>query len=159
MDRNEKIRRLKAMLTQIAPDREMESLARAPAAGFEAMREAVPPGSPKPELEHAHRGLQKLAGDQTPTDDEILGLEAIVMSRERPVVFIRNGSFESIPEPWTPEPAHDQPARVRWKRLVRKIADIEALTFDLVKFAGLTQHDQSETVHGRQLEERVRGLV
>lgn len=60
MDRNEKVRCLKAMLLQVAPEHDLESLERAPATtsgaggGFEAMRQ---PQVFEEQAEKAHRGV------------------------------------------------------------------------------------------------------
>lgn len=104
MDRNEKIRRLKAMLVQVAPERDLEALERAPVAvsgaggGLEAMHR---PQDFAEQVEKAHRGVKKLTRAEDLTDEEIQGLEAIVMPRERPVVFIRNGTYGVLPDPWS----------------------------------------------------------
>jgi endonuclease G len=97
MHRSEKTARLKTMLRQVAPDSDLESLARKHVPRTEEGHEA------DAEEVKAEIGLQKLAHDRDEevADDELRGLEAIVMPRERPVVFIRNGSYDPVSDPWT----------------------------------------------------------
>ena len=39
-------------------------------------------------------------GDGDLSDEEMQGLEAIVLKKGRPVVFIRNGIYDDLPDPW-----------------------------------------------------------
>ena len=50
----------------------------------------------------ARRGASKLERGQTEAidDDELSGLEAIVMPKYRPAVFVRGGVFDAIERPW-----------------------------------------------------------
>ena len=104
MDRTEKLARLKTMLRQIAADEGEESLRPLGVpgvAGFERTGEEA----------KAESGLEKVLADREREvdDDELRGLEAIVMPKGRPVAFIRNGSYDSLPDPWT----HLNPAAAR----------------------------------------------
>ena len=49
-------------------------------------------------------GLQKLAEDRSQeiTPSEMFGLEAIVLPRNRPVVFVRGESYDDLEEPDRP---------------------------------------------------------
>jgi endonuclease G len=104
MDRAAKIARLKAMLIQVAPENDLDMLT----ARHESFHEAL--GRERlPEEAVATDGLQKLAQDQDDriTDQELDGLEAIILLRERPVVLVKSGAgeaaadFEPLPDPWT----------------------------------------------------------
>jgi endonuclease G len=96
MDRAEKLTRLKAMLRQIAASQGEEALhpPRAPGPdGFERAGEEA----------RADSGLRKVLTDRERDvdDEELRGLEAIILPRGRPVVFIRDGTYEALPDPWT----------------------------------------------------------
>jgi endonuclease G len=104
MDRAEKIARLKSMLKQVAPENDLEALKSRQEAYQEGLgREQMP------EEAVASDGLQKLALDRDDriTDQELDGLEAIVLLKERPVVLIKSGvgnapaDYEPLPDPWT----------------------------------------------------------
>ena len=104
MDRNEKLSRLRSLLKQIAPDHAVESLERAPAMRAGAGFEALEGGRVDEGIELAHKAVRKIA-QETPNervqDAEIEALEAIVLPRERPVVFIQNGTYATLPDPWS----------------------------------------------------------
>ena len=95
MDKLDRALRLKAMLAQIAPDNTIESVPR-PTRG-EGGLESVD-ATPEP----AEIGLLKLAQDRAHelTDDELFGLEAIIMPQNRPVVFVRGNSYDDVDDPW-----------------------------------------------------------
>jgi endonuclease G len=103
MDRAEKIHLLKGMLKQVAPGNDLEALEEKHAQFHEGLgREQLP------EESVAADGLRKLAeGDEEAvTDQELEGLEAIILLRERPVALIRpskNGGpadYDTLPDPW-----------------------------------------------------------
>jgi endonuclease G len=99
MQRAEKFLRLKTLLTQIAPGNVIEAVSR-PAKeainreGFESLE----PNN----IVAAESGLQKLAEDrvQEITPNEMFGLEAIVLPRNRPAVFVRGDSYDDLDGPW-----------------------------------------------------------
>jgi endonuclease G len=97
MERSEKIARLKRTVRQISPDKSIKSL----------LEERPPTGDPAFEGESAafdaEEGLRKLDGERENqvTDAELFALEAIILPRERPVVFIHNDCFDALPDPWT----------------------------------------------------------
>ncbi len=110
MDSLEKAARLKAMLTQIAPKNSLESLW-APStrpSGLEGIAPGVDPN------ESVRSGLEKLAEGRHAnlTPDEMFGLEAIVMRENRPVTFVRNGSYDALGDPWRSLNGADVRARV-----------------------------------------------
>lgn len=132
MDKLTKAERLKKLLTQIAPGDTVESIPipRSPAAesGLEGMEAAPDPALPS--------ALNKLAEDRheelTPT--EMFGLEAIILPKTRPVVFVRNGSYDNIGEPWlslnTPE------VRARLNPLLPLIGRVELPQSLVIPYAG-----------------------
>ena len=97
MDKLEKAKRLKGMLSQIAGRQGLESIASASArasAGLESI---------SPERTNVQSGLEKLADNrhQDITPNEMFGLEAIVMKENRPVVFVRGNSYDDVGNPWS----------------------------------------------------------
>lgn len=101
--RSEKIRRLTESIRNMETETDVESLARsrppaAEAAGFEGAYFETLDSQASPES-----GLDKvLSGREDElTDEELFGLEAIVMPQGRPVVFIRDGAFDDLGDPWT----------------------------------------------------------
>ncbi|HYT90676.1 MAG TPA: serine protease, partial [Gemmataceae bacterium] len=103
LSRSEKLARLKTMLRQISTEGDLKLLAQeghARASGFESLEV---PGKPVGRGDDAEEGVEKLMTDRDEdiTDQELDGLEAIVMKQGRPVVFIRNDKFDTLPNPWT----------------------------------------------------------
>ncbi len=130
MDRTEKISRLRSMLQQVAPEDQIESI---------AARHERPPGglemAEPAEAVHVRRGLEKVMShrdDLSPA--EINGLEAIVMPRERPVVFVRRDGFDSLPDPWTHLNA--DPLRQRLISLAPSIGRVELPTSTRYPYGG-----------------------
>jgi endonuclease G len=93
MTHDERIARLKSMLSQVAGPDGLEALALSapPAGGLEALE------SPDPAREVAANALRKLKTGAPLSPDEAFGLEAIVLPDKRPVVFIRNNVFDPVP--------------------------------------------------------------
>ena len=130
MDKLEKAKRLKDMLSQIAGRQGLESIApasRRASGGFESV---------SPESTNVQSGLEKLADNrhQDLTAKEMFGLEAIVMKENRPVVFVRGNSYDDVGESWsslnTPE------VKTRLSSLFPLIGRIELPTSTLVPYAG-----------------------
>ena len=99
MEKAEKFSRLKKILTQIAPGNAIEAVSRPGAEAIEAGGfESLGPGN----AAAAESGLQKLAEDrfQEITPSEMLGLEAIVLPRNRPVAFVRGETYDDLEDPW-----------------------------------------------------------
>jgi endonuclease G, mitochondrial len=130
MDKLEKAKRLKDMLSQIAGGQGLESIA--PASG----RASGGLESVSPEGANVQSGLEKLADNrhQDLTANEMFGLEAIVMKENRPVVFVRGNSYDDVGNPWsglnTPE------VKTRLSGLFPLIGRIELPTSTLVPYAG-----------------------
>src|SRR5262245_43990563 len=98
MEKAEKFVRLKQLLTQIAPGHSIEAVSRPDVEeidreGFESL------GS---DIGATESGLQKLAENrvQEITPNEMFGLEAIVLPRNRPVTFVRGNSYDDLDGPW-----------------------------------------------------------
>lgn len=99
MDRREKGRRLKSMLEQVAEEGALESLVREPVLtsdGFEAASARATDQA----LEDSMRAVLKVEREEELSDSELFALEAIILPRERPVVFVQNDSFGTLPSPW-----------------------------------------------------------
>jgi endonuclease G len=94
MNRLEQNKRLQAMLKQVAPNNSLEEI-RLPAAAS-----ALESTSDSERI--VQSGIQKLI-DNRPhemTEPEQSVLEAIIMPKYRPVVFVRGDSYDDVPEPW-----------------------------------------------------------
>jgi endonuclease G len=92
MDKLEKAKRLKDMLSQIAGRQGLESLAAsAKSGGLESLAPT-----------NVQSGLEKIASNrhQDITFNEMHDLEAIVMKENRPVVFVKGDSYEDVAAPW-----------------------------------------------------------
>ncbi len=146
MDDKERLQRLKQMLLEIAPEPTLESLpapkrrrrrARPPAGVVEPVSpfEMIETVSEGDEAD-AIKGLQKLKEgrdeDVTPVERQVL--EAIVMPQNRPVAFVRNGTYDDIEAPWT----HlNVPAvRARLVPLLPSIGRVELPTMPQIPFGG-----------------------
>jgi endonuclease G len=129
MDKLERSVRLKAMLAQIAPKNELESVPRPVpiSSGLESLDEAPPP---------SESGLQKLVEGRHDdlTDDEMFGLEAIVMPQNRPVVFVRGDSYDAIEDPWLA--LNDEAVRSRISRLLPSIGRVEVPNSPQIPYGG-----------------------
>jgi endonuclease G, mitochondrial len=99
MDQLKKAARLKKLLEQIAPQNTVESIPIPRAQPSASGLESVGPGPTTATVETA---LNKLATNRHAeiTPNEMFGLEAIVMKENRPVVFVQNGSYDALGEPW-----------------------------------------------------------
>jgi len=121
MDLHEKAHRLKAMLTKIAPGRDLLEIPRpAPPRSFLEGLGATMEVEPT-----VDSGLQKLAEDRVHeiTPNEMFVLEAIVMPQNRPVIFVRGDSYDDIGEPWLGLNATETKNRIA--RLLPSIGRIE----------------------------------
>ena len=130
MDKLEKAKRLKGMLSQIAGRQGLESIASASArasAGLESI---------SPERTNVQSGLEKLADNrhQDITPNEMFGLEAIVMKENRPVVFVRGNSYDDVGNPWSSLNAAE--VKTRLSDLFPLIGRIELPNSTLLPYAG-----------------------
>jgi len=130
MDKLEKAKRLKDMLSQIAGRQGLESIARASGRASGGLE------SVSPESTNVQSGLEKLAGNrhQDITPNEMFGLEAIVMKDNRPVVFVRGNSYDDVGESWTS--LNTPEVKTRLSALFPLIGRIELPTSTLVPYAG-----------------------
>jgi endonuclease G, mitochondrial len=129
MDAIEKAHRLKAMLQQIAPQQNIESVPRPPSSsGF--LESTSDTGRTM------ESGLEKLAGDrvQEIRPDELFNLEAIVMPHNRPVVFVRGQSYDDVEDPWQSLNAPEVKARIA--KLLPSIGRIELPYSPMIPYGG-----------------------
>ena len=128
----EKATRLKAMLSQIAPSEGLESISRLP--GLRASREGLESLGHAPEA--VDSGLLKMAQNREHelTPGELYGLEAIVMPTGRPVVFIRENSYDDLDAPWTA--LNDAAVRDRINPLLPLIGRVEVPNSPVLPYAG-----------------------
>jgi endonuclease G, mitochondrial len=132
MDKLERATRLKAMLSQIAPGGEIESIPKPQlGAGLEGLGAVMP----EPDV-NVESGLRKMAENRghEVTLPELDALEAIVMPANRPVVFVRGDSYDNVGAPWTALNKDDVKARIR--PLLPMIGRIEVPHSLLLPYAG-----------------------
>jgi DNA/RNA endonuclease G (NUC1)/phospholipase C len=126
MDNDERLRRLRSMLNQVSGS-SLESLPR-PASALEAAGLGD---------DHIDRGLEKLANgrlDQIEPSEQFV-LEAIVLPKVRPVVFITGDStYEDLPDPW--QSLNAPPLKRRLGALFQCIGRVELPNSPLVPYAG-----------------------
>ena len=121
MDKLERAKRLKDMLSQVAPNRALENLM--PQRGRGGLEGLRPTDEAQASIES---GLEKLATDrhQDLSDAEMFGLEAIVMKEGRPVVYVRRGTYDPLPDAlW--KGLNDQTVKDRINPLLPLIGRIE----------------------------------
>lgn len=130
MDQIEKAKRLKDMLSQIAPGGALESL-RPPGGGLEGF------ARPDDAQSKIDSGLVKLAEDRHAdlSNEEMFGLEAIVMKENRPAVYVRNGTYDPLPDAAWPT-LNEQKVRERINPLLPLIGRIELPPPALTPYVG-----------------------
>jgi endonuclease G len=130
MDKLEKAKRLKGMLSQIAGRQGLESIASASARASGGLE------SISPERTNVQSGLEKLVDNrhQDITPNEMFGLEAIVMKENRPVVFVRGNSYDDVGNPWSSLNAAE--VKTRLSDLFPLIGRIELPNSTLLPYAG-----------------------
>ena len=147
LDRTEKLARLKGMLAQTAPERTLESVtvqrppmtAAAPAPGVPGSPESAPEfrvAAAEDARAKAQSGLDKLSSgreDQV-TPDELFQLEAIVLPDQRPVVFVRDGSYDNLSGIWTSLNAPE--VRARLTPLLPSIGRVELPNDPRIPYGG-----------------------
>ena len=139
MQPTEKIERLKAMLAQVAQDRigAIELPGRTAAgAAFESLAEPenLETLSEAQSTAASALGMMKDGQEQRITPPELDVLEAIIMPRERPVVFVRDGTYEDVEAPWTH--LNDATARAVVNPLLPSIGRIEVPNMPWVPYGG-----------------------
>jgi endonuclease G len=132
MDISERAARLKSMLLQVTEGKGLETVTRPQPADIptESLEGFF---SPVEDIETSLGKLEEDKEDQI-TATELFALEAIVMPRERPVVFVRSGEYDPIEEPWIHlnEPAK----RSRLTPLLRSIGRVEVPSAPWLPFGG-----------------------
>ena len=124
------------MLKQVAPDNEYGEL------DFEPTDQVVESNRSSPrsidqEVEMARDGLRSLVKGKGPdslSDEEILGLEAIVMPRYRPVIDIINKDYASPSNPW--QNLGRGKVKKRLKAAIPSIGRVEVPNHSRYPFAG-----------------------
>jgi len=131
MTHEERVRRLKAMLSQVAGPNGLESLSMSiPAGGYQSLSE-----SPDPARDSLMTALGKLRAGGSLSPEEAFGLEAIVLLDKRPVVFIRNNVFDPVPmDDWVHLNKPD--VRARLEPLFASIGRVELPTTPSVPYGG-----------------------
>ncbi|MGC1980699.1 MAG: DNA/RNA non-specific endonuclease [Pseudolabrys sp.] len=133
MEKAEKFVRLKRLLTQIAPGNSIEAVSRPDADAIDREGfESLGPGN----VAAAEAGLQKLAEDrvQEITPSEMLGLEAIVLPRNRPVALVRGDSYDDLDGPWVS--LNDDVIKKRIASLLPLIGRVEVPSSPILPYAG-----------------------
>ncbi len=133
MEKAEKFVRLKRLLTQIAPGNSIEAVSRPDADAIDREGfESLGPGN----VAAAEAGLQKLAEDrvQEITPSEMLGLEAIVLPRNRPVALGRGDSYDDLDGPWVS--LNDDVIKKRIASLLPLIGRVEVPSSPILPYAG-----------------------
>jgi hypothetical protein len=147
MQQLERINRLRSMLKQVAPDHDLEALS-VPDDGQVQTTEsyerpaAAAPGVVTPGAAaaftpvHAASGLRKLqeGRDGDLSIEEMLGVEAIVLARDRPAVFVRAGTYDQIGGVWTG--LDTSAARERINPLLGSIGRIELPNMHTIPYGG-----------------------
>ena len=130
VDRFEKSARLQKMFRQIAPRNAVEAISR-PSADVGAL-ESIESGAKSA----AEAGLLKLAGNrpQELTPDEMFGLEAIILPRNRPAVFVRGGFYDDFADPWHSLNAASVKSRIA--SLLPLVGRIEVPMSPILPYAG-----------------------
>ena len=133
MEKAEKFVRLKRLLTQIAPGNSIEAVSRPDADAIDREGfESLGPGN----VAAAEAGLQKLAEDrvQEITPSEMLGLEAIVLPRNRPVALVRGNSYDDLDGPWVS--LNGDVIKKRIASLLPLIGRVEVPSSPILPYAG-----------------------
>ena len=128
MERQERAELLKKMLVQIAPGDNVENVAKPVRdEGLESVDEAPTP---------AETGLRKVAEGrhQDLTDPEMDGLEAIILPQNRPVVFVRGDSYDSVDDPW--QELNPPETKAKISRWFPSIGRIEVPNMPQVPYGG-----------------------
>lgn len=132
MDEQERKERLRRMLAQVAPEQPLETLPRAAA---DPMAELEGLGDPA-EAAILTRAVSKVV-EKRESDlnaPELDTLEAIVMPKYRPVVFIRKGQYENVADPW--KHLNTEETRARLAPLIGSIGRIEVPGSPWIPYGG-----------------------
>jgi endonuclease G len=128
MERQERTELLKKMLLQIAPGDKVENVARPVRDdALESLEAGISP---------AETGLKKVAeGRQRElTDEEMNGLEAIVLPQNRPVVFVKGDVYDDVEHPW--EKLNPSEVKARISRALPSIGRIEVPNMPQIPYGG-----------------------
>ena len=128
MEKQEKAELLKKMLFQIAPDDNIENVTASRGDGGLESMNAGPTS--------AETGLQKVkeGRHRELTDEEMNGLEAIVLPQNRPVVFVRGESYDDVDHPW--EKLNPTTVKTQVARAFPSIGRIEVPNLPQIPYGG-----------------------
>jgi endonuclease G, mitochondrial len=104
IEQRERLERLKSMLAQTSPEGSIESVKeRRPRTAAPSALEGFTEARLSEEEAHVQSGLEKLATgkEEAVTPAEQFFLEAIVLPENRPVAFVREGSYDDLPGVWS----------------------------------------------------------
>ena len=137
MNTAEKQARLQGYVHRITTPDRLETLRHeAPemAAAAPTAMESLASYRPEPTPEDAERAVALIQQGQQLGDAEMFAMEAIVLPRERPVVFIEENTFKTPESPWTHfvEPAN----RTNIERAIRSIGRVELPDNVSIPFGG-----------------------
>jgi endonuclease G len=136
MNHNTKKSRLEQYVKKIAPADGLESMKREPSLRALTLTESLSrPMGAEPTFEAGQAGLEKLERGEDPTEHEMLSIEAIVLPRERPVVFIEDNSFSTPETPWE-HFATDAEIRGRIEQAIPSIGRVELPNNLSIPFGG-----------------------
>ena len=139
MTRTERAARLKSMLTRIGADKlglREPSTRDDGIAALERLRTFDGLESLEDAQDTSTAAIQKLEQDREDqlTPIEMDALEAIVLPRERPVVFVKDGTYDSIGQPWTH--LNEAAVRARLDPLLPSIGRVEVPQLPWVPYGG-----------------------
>lgn len=131
MDRANHSERVKRMVRQVSGGSNAESLLED--AISERPVTAIAAQAGQVQAKDASAAVRKAINDDELTSKEVLALEAIILPRMRPVVFIENGTYGPLPHPWS---HWDGAVRTRLETAIPAIGRIELPDNPLVPYGG-----------------------
>jgi endonuclease G len=92
--------RVRSYIDSIASVERLEAVREELPGFMESALEMVPPAEAEPTLAHANQALEKIRTGQPLSERELGSFEAIILPKERPVVFVQNNSYRAPERPW-----------------------------------------------------------
>lgn len=136
MPSSDLLRNLQQFMRQVTPEERLESLRRdMPWESTAGKLESVGEIELEPTPEAAASALEKIALGRDLDQLEQTSLEAIVLPRERPVVFIEDGTFGEPESPWE-HFGTDRKLRQNIERAIQSIGRVELPTNPSIPFGG-----------------------
>ena len=123
MNNHQKESRLRSYVDSIASVERLEQARHELPAFAETAMEAAPAAAPEPTIEAANRAIDKMRTG-TPLDaQEMNSFEAIVLPKERPVVFVQHNTYGTPESPW--EHFSGERIKPRIEAAIRSIGRVE----------------------------------